>query len=241
MPDSPDYSQYRVLSSRVSLSDMGELAARLGAVQRLYREGTIITYDDFSNGLSQCFSGSGGAGSAVNIKTLQTFTGGYNIELLCGTGSTASASVQYFLAALILGRIGVEVCFIPQIVCDDMEIIIYLYGTTGTYTIKILFDFVNETLSYYGSDGSYHVFGSIGDLFVAQNVIHFTKIVFDTVAGNYVKFILDDSQYDLSANSINFSAGTPPTKSEFLIRIDGQSGETSTVYLNHVIITCDEP
>lgn len=50
--DRPDYSRYGTSNTVQSLDDLGEAVVRLGSIDRIFRQGNIVIYDDFSKGLS---------------------------------------------------------------------------------------------------------------------------------------------------------------------------------------------
>lgn len=241
MPDTPDYSRYRILSSRVSLQDMGELAARLGAVQRLYREGTILTFDDFRAGFGTSTQLVSGAGSSIVLISSQTFTGYYNARMTCAALAGAEASLTYIFSSFVGGKVGIEVCFIPQQVSAHYLFLAALYTQTRLTEANVRLNFGTNKLQYYGTDSLYHDFGDLRFASDESGVIHFAKLVIDVDNHKYVKFVIDDELFDLSTVELKVSTGTYTAMNEIDVTLAGNSAYNSRVDINHVIITVDEP
>jgi len=94
-----------------TLTDHGELAARLGSIVTFDRLGTVIDLETFAKGLSRWQFALWGAGSAIHLSNHRSLVDGVSLKMISGTGVDPGCQATWFLAYPQLSRLGYEASY----------------------------------------------------------------------------------------------------------------------------------
>jgi len=89
----PDYGMYTLANTIYRLTDMGELAARLGSINTYDRRGDVIFLDSFESGLTAWSPSSACTGSDLVQSAKHARSGGFSAKFVCGSDGTRQAQL----------------------------------------------------------------------------------------------------------------------------------------------------
>lgn len=237
----PDWYQYRTSSTTFPVDDLAELAVRLKSPVAFDRRGDVIWYDTFdgdSPGWSPLFSG---AGSSVALSPDYALYGGYSLKLTTGRDLERNALTRRFLTFPVVSKIGVQWAFTIADRQDYFYFDTYLYdGVTLNYT-RIQLDITNTRLRYLDSGNVLRDIATGLRFSTLAGHFNHLKIVSDFVNNTYHRLIFNEVTYDLSSYALyNVLDPTVPHLRAYFI-LYGIALFNPATYLDHCIVTQDEP
>lgn len=235
------YGRTAALSTVYGVQDMGELAVRLGSIDSFDRRGNVVFMDDFENGtLGKWLQDLLGAASGIALSTLYSRSGAFSVRLTAGVVANDYARIQHLAPYPVLSIVGSEGWFTIPTANNG-------YLTFGFY----LFDGVNLNnylVRYNPSTGNVDVLiagfvwqnFAVGLASVGNGYFFGFKLVADLITGRYVRCIINEVEYNLSA-FLPFSplSAIPPRIVPMVSATDVAA--TLVVYADDIIITQNEP
>ena len=229
----------QVVSSPVA--DFGELAARLGSIDTVNRQGNVILFDDFSGGLHQVTQYVTGASSYTELSRAFALAHGWSAHLYADGSAGAQAGVRKLSPVPQAGHMGAEWMISYDIFVQYVEInLIALIGTTA-YEAQARYDFVNHALQYLNNAAVWTTFATGIYLGGSLDLFHSFKLTIDSVNGNYLRFIADGTIYDLSGIGIYT---VPVAASSYInssIQQFSNAPNPNDAYVGGCILTINEP
>ena len=241
MPDSPDYSKYLPGSARYSLSDLSELAARLNSPNAYDRRGEVAYQTTFESGFSGWDIGFNGTGGKVKVSANGNYRWPYNMCLLAPTTSWFIANVELMFSVWTTNRIGIEYAIaIPTVFSKLIFTLTGLYSNIA-YLPIIQYLSSAKQLQYYGEDSAYHTFSTFPGLDRTRYCYLPYKLVVDLSTGKYVRLLISNSEFDLSAYSMYHYDSTAANYIKTTVQFHGQSSPQAEAHIGHMIFTVNEP
>lgn len=237
----PDYLQASSTQIVSGVSDLGELAARLGSADTFDRRGNVIFMDGFEHGLVPYALNTYNTTAYFEINQRAVYSGAWAAHLNTGTDATQRVNILKGLGVARTTRQGFEVSFYVLGGTPDLRFTINFWDGTNSNSWFITYHYTTGQLQYRGSDGLDHNFGAPVPLVGQDLAFHTAKLVVDLQTKKYVRFIIDQTTFDLSAN-LGFSAANPQA-SEVTTAFDiiSSGGVISEAWLDNWIITINEP
>jgi len=193
-----------------SVSDLGELAARLGSVMRYNRSGNLLWYDDFRETEKKWTATySGGTGSWA-LSSAKALIGALSGCLTTPAMSGSLARIETDLVYPVAGKIGFEVAITQESTTSPIAIIIEAGIPPGYSMWRIRYAYETTTLSIWGSDGAWHTLSDSLELPVLTKGFHHIKLIVDLANDQFVSLKIDNASYDVTAYSA-YKTGTWPT------------------------------
>ena len=221
------------LGGQISLA---EVAARLGSIHTFDRRGNILWYDDFEDGLNKWEVSLSGTGPSVALTNAQARKGALSCKLVSGTSGGAYSQINAYLPYNILSRMGFESAFTAN---GDTEYTwrFWFYDGTNYYEASVTYS-ATDWLEIWTTAGWVAVANV--PLLHSDSLFHILKLVVDPITHKYVRLILNNTEYDVSASDMlpTANATAPHTLVTFRVT-KGSSGDT--VYIDNVIVTQNEP
>jgi hypothetical protein len=237
----PDFGQYAPTTTIAGLSDLGELAARLGSVVIFDRRGNVIAIDYFESGIEQWFT-TGQEGYSVEWSSAYAKTGGFSCKLTSPAVEGYFAAIWKYIACPVFSSLGLEASFSAETWCRYLDFTMEIYDGSYDNIAGIRFDSVTGKLQYLDSEGNYQdVPGGAHDVFGIASAFDTLKFVADFTTGKYKRLIVSNHEFDLSAMSFR---KTPLVETPIMVvSITQTSHGTSPgiAYIDDVIITQNEP
>lgn len=223
------------------VGDLAELAARLGSINTFDRRGNVVWLDDFEGGVSGWHKVGAGTGNALDVSSKYARSGGYAARLTSGSEEGSSCRMERYFPYPVPGKIGFEISFTIDANTETIHIgFVGLDGTTYFWgAVRYYPD--DDTLKYGNTGGTFTSFATGVDLLENDYYFHTAKLVIDVVTGKYVRFILDDAEYDLSEYDYYSDplAETPYMFAGFQIFCEKDTNPVS--YVDDAILTQNEP
>ena len=224
-----------------ALDDMAELAVRLGSFMNYDRRGEVFYANDFDNGGRGYVSLGGGTGNEVYLSADQVAHGSMCLVLKTGDGIDDYCTLIKTLRHPDDGPIGFEVSFVPHDNLAKIEFILYLYEGAKIYTYLITYNHALGTLILSDSAGADVAVGTCGVLGHDYDLYHQFKLVINTLTRHYIRVMLNDNTYDVSAESAQGSANAGNRRMLAFVNTICTAAGASEVRLDNIIITQNEP
>lgn len=223
-----------------NLQDLAELAVRLGAIPSVDRRGDVVYQNDFSGGMGGLtFAQTGGGGTHFYINE-PSLTGGVALRTYSGEGPEGTAELYYNILVPTLGGMGFELTFLQESGLSYVILPFYIYDGDYLYNYTLKLDCVTHILSVYDSDGAWKSLGESSALASTTLFWQVVKLVVDAHNRSYLRFLLNDVEYDLSDYSpyVTADATNPVTIAGVVFVSVGI--DPAIIYLDNVIVTVNE-
>lgn len=237
----PDFGMYTSKEVLASISDMGELAARLGSLDIFDRRGDVFTLDDFEAPVLKWDYSGGAWGTAVNFDTIGARSGCQDILLTSDASTGSSATIYKGMQFRGSYRLGAEISVSnPN---DYAQFVLHVYLTTGTELLrgKVKWDVTAKTLSYYDSDGNWVEFYAAADMPCGRYVYTTFKLVIDGELKKYVRLQFGHLEFDLSSYALYSEDSTLAPCFWVSLEVYTTADVAATIYLDDFIATINEP
>lgn len=239
--DLPDWHALTAQSRVHEVTDLGELAVRLGSIVSFDRRGDVMWLDNFEDGLLRWYATTPGDSTAE----LSTDVARSCISSAKLQAATGTASYSQLLAAipnpLTLERVGFEYSFSLHGAVGKVRLAFAVY--TGTHIISgaITWDDANERLEYMDSTGAEVTLQDAVKMYAWNILFNSWKLVMDADAFEYVRLLLNGVEYDMSGIAARVTESVLDPHMRVTIQVDGRTAGTSTIYADDSIITQNEP
>jgi hypothetical protein len=224
---------------------LAEHSQRIGIPLLYDKRGEIFWYDDFESPtvLGKWNVTEYGIGGSVSIDTTRSHTGDQCVKMISGTGVVDwGVDMEHYEGTLGSTRVGISCCIQFNNCTDTQELFINILNDSNPPSREacILIDATNGTLSYYGSDYAYHIFASgFSPPYGSFGWLPF-KAVFDFATGKYVRCIFLGVEYDLSAYSMPDAPAQDANILYATILLQGSDTTSATVWIDDLVLTCNE-
>lgn len=237
----PDWGHAKGKVSHALTDDLAELAARLGSIHTYDRRGDVIWWDDFSNGLEAWDQITGGTGAEIVSSTTFPMWPPNCAKLTGGSSSTWAAVMYYYQGLPILQRLGWEVAVNFASDWDVFYIGLTMYDGSTYNRGAIMLSDADTEVKYLDEAGSYTALGTLPELKSTTGTYHHLKLVVDFEDDKYVRFLLNETEYDLSAYASRSLASTAAPQLRCRVDLRSRDGENDYCNVDGVILTQDEP
>lgn len=237
----PDYGVTAPKGTTYTLQDLAELAVRLGSPMNFDRRGDVIDYMTFSQGLGSWIQSGYGAGNTAYISAYRPQYGSLLAILHTGSGAGGYSRISDTLFYPVLGRMGLEVAFVPVLHLLDLQLTVLLYTGIAYTVYTVQYRHTTGKIQVQHTDLDWYNVGAPGIQLEGSGSYVTIKIVFDPVTGKYHRVLFNGDTYQASAYagvsvdyaSRKYMAVGVTAVTDGAVAID--------VSLGHVIITQNEP
>lgn len=237
----PDYGLDATRETIHAVTDLGELAARLGSPNVFDRRGDTIWMTDFEHGIEGWRITLDGAGASVVWTPDYKLRGGFAMKLTAGSTLDRFARIERELAFPVISRLGVEVAFTEDDNLESVDFYITLY--TGMVRIEWAFRYDHLLGQTYAltTDEDWVPIGPPVTVYTSDYLFSVSKLVVDPNRALYDKLIAGPATFPLDdIPALVTGDGTLPHLS-FQGTIYSQALVNAIVYIDSVIITQNEP
>lgn len=223
------------------LEDLGEHAVRLGSPHMWDRRGDVILQDTFEYGLCMPDRALSGLGAAADLEECHSWWGANSARLIPGSNLAQYAWLVYRHGLPANSRIGLEFTF--TLAAETEFWYWYLGWRDGTVERfgEVRYDHQTDILEADERIGGFTEFASGLDLAVGERVWHTGKLVVDFNAYDYVRFILNEQEYNLTGRDIGQTAIGVPRELFVYVGHYGTAGNNPHGFVDNVILTQNEP
>lgn len=237
----PDWGVTAGAVTTFQLTDLGELAARLGSLDTFDRRGDLVWGDGFEFSLNKWEVTTDGLGAAVALSTARARNGRYSCLLTAGSDSARFAEIQHAHPVPVTSRLGFEGSFSLGSNLTTLDFTYHIYNGSTLRIWSIRYDDANDRLQYFNSAGVAVTIASALNLPIQQTNFHTLKLVVDYSTGEYVRLLLNNVTYDLSGIAGRSLASAVAAHQRVFVDLVGIVAQNNTVYVDDVILTQNEP
>ncbi len=237
----PDYGVGAPKKTTYTLSDMAELAARLGSIVTFDRRGDVVWLDDFEAGLEKWAPVIVGTGAALTNSPEAARSGGFSAKLTLGDAIDDQTGFVKYMGLPTLSKVGFEISFTIASALSHLGWRIFMLDGTYQHEAYIRYYESGSELKYLDQNNVYQHLAYIGNLWHASYCWHTAKLVVDHINHKYVRFLINENAIDMSALPYYHPlSGVSPVYSFRYYAANGIIGNRS-VYADDAIITQNEP
>lgn len=236
-----DYGQYAVKEVAASISDMGEVAARLGSIVTYDKRGDVVDFDNFEEPILRWGTSALGTDSLVCLDSESVKSGGQSAKLTTDASLSAYASIYKYMPVLGTKKLGLEVS--QSVLSSGTYLLICLYLYNGIKKIYAELKLDADTSALYILDSTNTYKEIVSGLSLFTNIFSFStmKLVVDFDAGYYTRLLFDNAQYDLSSEALYSvpSAVLPRIYTQIWLKNNTTDG--GATWIDDIIWTQAEP
>jgi hypothetical protein len=224
-----------------SLSDMAELAVRLGSPVSYYRTGRVLYMTDAEASLGSLSAITVNLGSSVTPYNGTAFAGDRSIRLQTDGSNVDTVSVLKTIHLHPTSNLGAEWAFSTS--STGIALAFNVFCRTGSHLIQfeIVYDQASGSLYYLNGSSSLVLIATGFLISTTYKAFSFLKLVVDPVGGKYVRLMLNQRLYDLSAILAPSSVSVSAEGIDVELSLSNGAPAVKAVFLDNFIITTDEP
>ena len=239
--ETPDWGALSAQATVFPVTDLGELAARLGSIVTFDRRGDVVWLDSFEEGLNKWAVTIVGAGASVGLSNVRVRMGLFSARLVAGSDSGRYAQIEHPYAIPSLSNLGVEYSFARGATTDNLLTTLDINTGTRFLEPRIRYDDILARFLYRDAAGVDQVLAT-GVFFPSDDRRFNTiKLVVDLAAERYVRLVVNTVTYDMSGIAFSASNDSTAANARLFIRNTGDAGANRTVYIDDVILSQNEP
>jgi len=223
------------------LTDMAELAARLGSPVHYDRRGDVIWIDGFEEATNRYDFTLDQVDASVARSTTRAQSGVYSYKLVAPNDGIGYAGITASTPDVVRSKIGLEWSFnLPDHIGAFFVGVTVLSGTAG-WDATVGWDDALKKLLIYDGAGNPVPFATGVDLPINLPTWNTIKLVLDAETHRYVRLLLNERAYDLSAYAMHTFPWGAASRVDYHAFTNGRAGHNDAVYLDNLIITQNEP
>lgn len=238
----PDYGQSAATRLVASVSDLGELAARLGSNNTWDRRGFILWYDDFEESVLRWDRSSIGGGHSSGLSSATQRNGKQAAYMITSPSDPFDVSFLREFNLPESNRMGIELHW--SIVNAGQSLLMYAYVRSGTqsYTFGVRHLLTTpKALQIFQDPGVWTTLAVLTLPNVAYNYYPPVKLVMDLAEGKYVRLRYLRATYDLSTIAPPTLPDTATPNIAVTVEFKAVNSTQRTAYLDDFILTQEEP
>jgi hypothetical protein len=236
----PDFYNSQAKGNTYTLSDMAELAARLGAAHNFDRLGDLIYGNTFSNGINGLNIIGGGTGNHVEVDGQAGIFGPLCAHLISDVGEGNYSGLRAVLPFTGSARLGAEASF--SFVVDNGTFYIYIrrYRDNVEKQGSIRLTRQTKTLEYRDNTG-WHTLDTYPAVFGGYFDYNRLKVVVDFDKVEYVRIRYNDRTYNMQGIPLYTTSASSDSMIFGEVRAENCYHATLGIRVGHIILTQNEP
>jgi hypothetical protein len=227
-----------------SLTDLGELAARLGALDVFDRRGDVVWMDACEDALTKRWVVTGsGSGYAAGQDWLYCKNGVSSYRLIGGSDADRYMLLTKLIAsAPAASRAGFEYSFAVDSNIEYLEIGLQLFNGAERCDYLCRYTISTRMISFYNSQSDQEEIETLEyDLFEGPPGWHTWKLVIDPAEERPERVLLDGWEYPLADFSPPSAADSSNPGLQLHIKAGSVSGQNGQLYVDDILFTTNEP
>lgn len=239
--DLPDWHMLNSQKTVFEVTDLGELAVRLGAISRFDRGGDAIVLEDFESGLNKWATSAGGTGAAVRLSTIETRSGLFACKMIAGSDSSRLARIVRSSPFVPTSNVGLEMSIDIDGDLEKWELALELY--TGTQILRGTLRYVaaSEEVQIEGPGAVFTTVLTGLALGTGASLFHSAKMVLNPDTAMYLRATINDQVLAVSTTGLFSLAGAVTPRLAWTTLVVGDAGANAVCYVDDMILTQNEP
>lgn len=237
----PDWGQTSGAQTVYQLTDLAELAVRLGSIVSFDRRGDVIWLDDFEEGIIKWATEVSGAAGAVTADTSRARNGAVSVKVVAGLTEGQESGIQKSLPFVALSPFGFEVSASLPSADFYLRLRLVVYTGTAWYEAAIRYWSPTTTFQYLDSSGVWQNLAPVYGVGAGAAMWNSFKLVADFTTFKYVRFIANGRTYLLTGLALQTGASSTTPSIFVAAKLSAANAVAVSAYLDDVIITQNEP
>ncbi len=237
----PDYTTKYKTAIVFGNLDHAELAARLGSINRFDRRGHVVWMDNFEAPKLKWSTYTTGTGGKVQLSTEYSRSGSQSCMMKTGDAVSNYAYMRHHEPLPTLTRLGLEVSFTMPTTATQIYWSITVYDGDNEHTARVYYYTATGKLELLGENNSIVQFATKKRPYEIAGKFNTIKLVMDYGKEEYVRFIFNEETFDISSYRYAKGHNTTPPDTLLIIQIQAAENAASTMYIDDVIFTQNEP
>jgi len=235
-----DWGNIGAEATVAGVSDLGELAARMGSPVTFNREGNVLLLDTFEEGTGR-WDLTGIAPYEIEIVAEWARYGGYSLKFDVAADAGKYGLIDTYLPYPVKSKYGLELSLRLNAYINIVYIWMIFYDGTQYQEYEVYAWPNSERIQLDDRDAGFVTFAEPWVVRTSGKNWHTAKLVVDIVNQRYERFIFNDVEYDLTA--YRPVAVDSDVASHVFLRLQfyGSNSGAGVVYLDDVIFTQNEP
>lgn len=238
--DYPDWGGHYNDPMLFPLDDLAELAARLGSPVTYDRRGNVLWLYAFEHGLGLVETANS-ASSVAALSTTRSEVGPFSCRLTTHTAADAWAYALRRVPRPVLSRVGFQVSVNFNNDNGLFQVDLAEYDGSAFNRARLRIDMDNRELQVNDAAAGWVAIATgLPDYTDAPYFIHM-KLVVNLSDHTYVRAVVDNTEYDLSAYTMSASAGTTSPHLFCRAYLANAVASAAQVWVDSLIVTGSEP
>jgi len=237
----PDWGLVGPRQTTYGLDDLGEAVARLGSPVTWDRRGDVIYVNNFNDGLWGALYEASGPSCTAGLHVGHSRHGPYSLAVLGDGAAACDVTLWITLPLPVYSRVGLESTFSVRNPQDTHQQDIVWQDANVAGWAMVQYRVADRALDVYDQDAGWVTFATSVPLLPSTALNCTVKLVADLTARRYVRYILNDVTYDLSAYQPLFTGGAGYSWFYCGVITARGVGSIAPSYIDAVIITQNEP
>lgn len=237
----PDFGAYQQKSVGATLSDMAELAARLGSIVTYDRRGDVIDLDDFESTLLRWNQVDDGAGSYAILDNTSVKSGSQSVRLHIIDTGMAFVRIERGISLRGSDKLGLELSF--SSLTDTADIrggVVYYDGSYSNTAAWRLLPAAEEVQVYDHTVSDWVKIADTGTFLLSNFAFYTVKIVFDITTKKYVRLMISADEYGIADYTLYQVALVSAIYVKPYVQLSRVSAGAADVWVDDIILTQNE-
>lgn len=237
----PDFGMYAIAETIYKLTDMGELATRLGSIVTFDRRGDVVWLDDFEAAVLRWTAGASAGSSAPVLSTTEQWMGVKSVYFATVAGAGEYSRIGKNLPLSRLGKSGVEFFILLESRTPGyMQLRVNIEDGTNLSYAELRLDSQARTASIITPTGTIVIATNCFPTYPNKVWVP-VKLVVDMDTDLYTRLLIGDQGYDISSYALVPVAASTNRYLDVYICLVGDIIATMYAYLENFILTQNEP
>lgn len=241
MRGQPDYGMYAPKEVTTAISDMGEVAARLGSIVTFDKRGDVVDFDNFEGPVIKWSVGTNIAGSYVRHNSESVRSGAQALKLNTADDLTAYAFILKRIAILASKRLGLELSFSFLTAQQNLHLSLEYAKEDIEVEGEVKIEALTHQLYVKELGGAWIEVATLEDIDIGAFSFHTVKLVVDFNTNKYVRLLFDEFEYDISGIDLFTDEDDFGWGFDTRIFLANPTATGGLVYLDDWILTQAEP
>lgn len=236
----PDDSNVVKQGAVYRLDDLAELAARLGSVVNYHRFGDVVYIDNFEGGLNGYQFTANGLGSYARVTNDYAAGGNIAIVLNTGTGSDPYIAMWRGIPVPASYYLGFSFYFMITAGAGTVQCQLSYFTGFQHWLFQAQYDHRTGEVSVRGTDGAWHVLGTISKLVEAQGIFNIIKVTVNIDAGTFDKVYVNEKVFNARPYGPVLTYDTSAPFFRGYARFSADGAGPIKIYLDNWVMTQNE-
>ena len=236
-----DYGALAAKETTAAVSDMGEVAARLGSIVTYDKRGDVVDFDSCEDAVLRWAVYPGTVNDYARLDSTSVKSGSQAIRLHSDNVSGAGVTITRGIPVLASKRLGFEVSFSRLSTGVNLQLLIYYFTGVKYYLAALKLDNFIRKLYVWNIAGGWTEVADSGYLFEMNFLFSTVKLVADFEALLYQRLLFNPYEHDISSIPLYSFLNTAAPHIMMHISLNNLDAAGGDVWIEDIVWTQAEP